>query len=98
MDDLFSDLRDDDFEEVESPFEGEGADIGFDDELDQLRTKSARTESAYGDMDEDDAFGDGRSGFALSNFNTSQKIILLALLLLDIVAVGFGLLVLTGRI
>ncbi len=98
MDDLFSDLRDDDFEEVESPaFETEAMGDGFDDEFDQLRTKSARTESSYDAMD-DDMLGDGRSGFAISNFTTSQKIILLALLLLDVVAVGFGLLVVMGRI
>ena len=44
MDDLFSDLRDDDFEEVESPtFETQPLnDDSFDDEFDQLRSKSAR--------------------------------------------------------
>ncbi|MCP4428000.1 MAG: hypothetical protein GY803_26235 [Chloroflexi bacterium] len=103
MDDLFSDLRDDDFEDAESPGVAapldsfsETAPSSFDDDFDQLRDKSARTDSTYDEMDTslDDEFDDGRTGFSLSVFTTPQKLILLALLLLDIVAVGFGVLVL----
>ena len=103
MDDLFDDIENEDFEDLDdSSFEAVESDAdSFDDEFDQLRRKSARTGSTYDDMDmsADDEFGsDSGSGFSLSNFTTSQKLILLALLMLDIVAVGFGVLVLLGRI
>ena len=105
MDDLFSDLRDDDFADSDLPETDQMNDlpqtrpIGVDDdEFDMLRQKTVRTESTYSGMDtSDDEFGSS-SGFSLNNFNTSQKLILLALLMLDIVAVGFGFLVLFGRI
>jgi hypothetical protein len=110
MDDLFSDLRDDDFGEETSPMGDLPATSQMgdlpqtrplsvdDDEFDMLRQKTVRTESTYSGMDtSDDEFGGG-SRFAISNFTTSQKLILLALLMLDIVAVGFGFLVLLGRI
>ncbi len=111
MDDLFSDLRDDDdFLEETSPI-GElpeteemgdlpqTAPLGVDDdEFDMLRQKTVRTESTYSGMDTADDEFDGGSGFSLNNFNTSQKLILLALLMLDIVAVGFGIMVVMGRI
>ena len=109
MDDLFSDLRDDDFGEETSPMGDLPAtsEMGNlpqtrplsvdDDEFDMLRQKTVRTESTYSGMDtSDDEFSSG-SGFSLSNFTSSQKLILLALLLLDVVAVGFGFLVLLGR-
>ncbi|MCA9974647.1 MAG: hypothetical protein KC413_02820, partial [Anaerolineales bacterium] len=67
-----------------------------DDEFDMLRQKTVRTESTYSGMDtSDDEFGGG-SRFSLSSFTTSQKLILLSLLMLDIVAVGFGFMVLLG--
>jgi hypothetical protein len=109
MDDLFSDLEDEefeDFEEIASPVlepvaAEEPAVEDFDDEFEQLRRKSARTGSSFDDMDTsvDDEFRpDEGSGFSLNNFTTSQKLVLLALLMIDIVAVGFGLLLLLGRI
>jgi hypothetical protein len=110
MDDLFSDLRDDDFLEETSPIGDlpETEQMGDlpqtqplsvdDDEFDMLRQKTVRTESTYSGMDTSDDEFDSGSGFSLNNFNTSQKLILLALLMLDIVAVGFGVMVLMGRI
>ncbi len=98
----FFNVDDDDFVEEDTPaFETPGqAEPDFDDTLDQLRDKSARTSASHDamDMSVDDEFSGGGSGFALSNFTTAQKLILLALLLLDIVAIGFGILVATGRI
>jgi hypothetical protein len=109
MDDLFSDLRDDDFLDETSPIgeadqmeelpETQPLDVDDDDEFDMLRQKSVRSGSTFDDMDTsvDDEFS-GSASFSLNNFDTSQKLILLALLMLDIVAVGFGILVLLGRI
>ena len=108
MDDLFSDLRDDDFLDETGPIgetdqmeelpETRPLDVD-DDEFDMLRQKSVRSGSTFDDMDTsvDDEFS-GSASFSLNNFDTSQKLILLALLMLDIVAVGFGILVLLGRI
>ena len=78
----------------------ETAPLDLDDEFDQLRRKTTRTGSTYDEMDTsvDSEFSDDSSGFSFSMFTTSQKLVLLALLLLDIVAVGFGFLVLLGRI
>jgi hypothetical protein len=110
MDDLFSDLRNDDFGDETSPMGDLPATDHMDDlpqtrplnvdddEFDMLRQKTVRTESTYSGMDtSDDEFGSG-SGFSLNNFDTSQKLILLSLLMLDIVAVGFGVMVLLGVI
>ncbi len=101
MNDLFSDLRDDDYDDdlPETSNLAETRPLSVDDdEFEMLRQKTVRTETTYSGMDtSDDEFGTG-SGFSLNNFTTSQKLILLALLLLDVVAVGFGFLVLLGRI
>ena len=104
MDDLFSDLRDSEFDDEESPGVTapmsdlpETAPLNFDDEFDQLRDKSARSDSIYSEMDTSlDGDSDSGSGFSLGMFSTSQKLVLLALLMLDIVAVAFGVLVLVG--
>lgn len=105
MDDLFSDLRDSEFDDEESPGVTapmadlpETAPLDFDDEFDQLRDKSARSESTYDEMDTslDDEFSDSGSGFSFGMFSTSQKLVLLALLMLDLVAVAFGVLLLVG--
>ena len=110
MDDLFNDLSDDDFGDEASPMGDLPATSQMgdspqtrplnvdDDEFDMLRQKTVRTESTYSGMDtSDDEFSSG-SGFSFNSFTSSQKLILLALLLLDVVAVGFGLLVVLGRI
>ncbi|MEJ2750572.1 MAG: hypothetical protein P8183_22105 [Anaerolineae bacterium] len=105
MDDLFSDLRDDDYLDETSPMDetGQMDDLPEtrplnvdDDEFDMLRQKTVRSGSTFDDMDTsvDEEFGG--SGFSLSSLTTSQKLILLSLLMLDIVAVGFGLLVFLG--
>jgi len=98
----FNLFDDDEFEETASPTlpTTEAVTPGFDDEIDQLRDKTARTSSTYDEMDMslDDLDAGGGFGFSLNEFTTSQKLILLALLMLDIVAVGFGLLILLGRV
>ncbi|MCA9926326.1 MAG: hypothetical protein KC419_27010 [Anaerolineales bacterium] len=101
--DLF---QDDDFSEEASVFEDEQP-SGFDDDLDfdSLRRQSARSGSAFDDMEtggmEDDGFegveSEGGSRFSLGNFTPGQRLILAILILLDIVAVLFGVLVITGR-
>lgn len=107
MDDLFSDLRDDDYLDETGPMgePGQMDDLPEtrplnveDDQFDMLRQKTVRSGSTFDDMDTsvDDEFGS--SGFSLSSLETSQKLILLSLLMLDIVAVGFGFLVLLGLI
>jgi hypothetical protein len=109
MDDLFSDLSDDEYLDETSPMndlpdtsemrelpDTRPLTVG-DDEFDMLRQKTVRTESTYSGMDTSD-YDDSSSGFSLSNFTTSQRLILVALLLLDVAAVGFGFLVLFGRI
>lgn len=110
MDDLFSDLRDDDFLDETSPIgdlpgtdqmdelpQTRPLDVD-DDEFDMLRQKSVRTESTYDGMDDSDAEFSSGSAFALSNFTSSQRLILLSLLMLDIVAIGFGVMILLGII
>ena len=98
----FNIFDDDDFEETASPplQTTDSAIPGFDDDLDQLRDKTTRTSSTYDEMDMslDDLDSGGQLDFSLSHFTTSQRLILLALLMLDIVAIGFGLLILLGRI
>lgn len=70
-----------------------------DDEFAHLRHKSARAGTVSSDMEmEEVAVGEGRfAAFSLSNFTTGQRLILAFLLLLDILMIGFGLLVITGR-
>jgi hypothetical protein len=54
-------------------------------------------------MDDDLAFDEelpassSDSGFSLSNFSSMQRLVLAILVLLDILAIGFALLVITGR-
>ncbi|GAB4264573.1 MAG: hypothetical protein Kow0080_03770 [Candidatus Promineifilaceae bacterium] len=70
-----------------------------DDEFARLRQKSARAGTVSDDMEmEEVTVGEGRfAAFSLSNFTTGQRLILAFLLLLDILMIGFGLLVITGR-
>ena len=110
----FDIFQDDDFSEDAEVFDDDqssGLDDGFD--LDNLRRQSARSGSAFDDMDttavveEDDAFddfeadegNDSRSGgrFSLSNFTPGQRLILALLFVLDILAIFFGIMVVTGR-
>lgn len=97
----FDDLRDEQFEEENPSLDS--ADI-FEDEFDQLRHHSARAGSTYDDMElehdqEEDPFAEnGRSPFSLGNFTPTQRLILALLVVLDILAIGFGVLVVLGRI
>lgn len=74
----------------------------FEDDLDfdQMRQQSERSESIYGDMETMDEGADagarGGSRFSLGNFTPGQRLILVLLVLLDIVAIGFGVLVVMG--
>ena len=73
------------------------------DEFDRLRRKSSRTGSMFDDMEGDDeAIAGDSSGssfaFSLSNFSTSQRLILAVLLLLDVLVIGLGILIWMGRI
>ena len=96
MTDLFSD---DDFD---IPDAAEDEDDGFD--LDSLRVSSARAGSMYDENMEDyeavidDPAAASSSGFSLANFSSGQKLVLSILLVLDIIAVGVGVAVVTGII
>jgi len=92
----------DDYEEEEEPDVVTVEDevfAGEEDEFDRLRRKSARSET----MDDELAFDEElpahsqHSGFSLSNFTSGQRLVLAVLVLLDILAIGFALLVITGR-
>ena len=99
MDD-FDDLRDDDFgfdDDFASDLPADTA-VEEPDQFDQLRETSARSETLYNDMD-DDAFNessDGGGGFSLSNFSPGQKLVLAILVVLNVLMIGFGLLVILG--
>lgn len=103
--DDFDSFFDDDFDANETSSETISSSRVDDDDLDfdQLRRQSARTGAAYDDMDMDD--GEflaeepaASSGFSLSNFTPGQRLILAVLVLLDILAIGFGVLVITGNV
>jgi len=99
-------FQDDDFSEEASVFEDEQS-SGFEDDLDfdSLRRQSARSGSTFDEMEmggmEEGGFEEIESGggsrFSLGNFTPGQRLILAILVLLDIVAVLFGVLVVTGR-
>lgn len=97
----FDDLRDDDFG-FDDDFAADLPTESFDevDQFDQLRETSARSETLYNEMD-DDVFNesnDGSNGFSLSNFSPGQKLVLAILVVLNVLMIGFGLLVITGII
>lgn len=101
MDD-FEDLRDDDFGFDDDFASDLPEDDAFDesDQFDQLRETSARSETLYNEMD-DDTFDEGGSsggGFSLSDFSPGQKLILAVLVVLNVLMLGFGLLVILGVI
>ena len=100
-------LFDDDEFELDDSLEGQENEIeasqddGFED---MFRQQSARTESSLDDMqfdDSDDEFledSGSRGGFSLANFSPLQRLILIFLILLDILAIGFGVLVIMGLV
>lgn len=94
----FTDFDDDEYEEDPNADEM--------DEFDQLRRRNVRTGSAFDDLEAEDA---GRqtavssssatsSSFALGNFSPGQRLVLALLVLLDILAVGFGVMIVAGVI
>ncbi len=102
MADDFSSFDNDSFDETPdwlvddddaAPGTGSGDD---DDQFEQLRQKSARSGSMYDDMEADGAGQSGGSSFSWSSFSSGQRLILALLIVIDIVAIGFGVLVVTG--
>lgn len=89
---------DDPIEEQDS-FDAPSQDDGFED---MFRQQAARSESSFDEMETDDDYFEAESssggGFSLGNFTSMQRLILISLVLLDIIAIGFGLLVLSGTI
>ncbi|MFQ5399820.1 MAG: hypothetical protein ACE5E7_09505 [Anaerolineae bacterium] len=90
MADVFSDLRDEEQEDATPEME---------DEFDELRRQSTRIATAFDDdldmgMDEPG----GLDGFSFSNFTPGQRLVLALLLVLDVVVIGIGVLIITGRI
>lgn len=64
----------------------------YDDEFEQLRQKSMRTSASFEDVDD---ISGGSAGI-LGRFTPAQRLILAALLLVDIIVIGIVLLVITG--
>jgi hypothetical protein len=102
MADDFSNFDDDSFDETpdwlvddDDAASATGTDYD-DDQFEQLRQKSARSGSMYDDMEADGAAQSGGSSFSWSNFSSGQRLVLALLIVLDIVAIGFGVLVVTG--
>ncbi len=106
----FDIFQDDDFSEDADVFGDEQPAISDDDfDMENLRRQSARSGSTFDEMDttavDDSNFDDfdagddsgSGSGFSLGNFTPGQRLILAVLVLLDIVAILFGVLVITGR-
>lgn len=66
------------------------------DDFDQLRRKSARTGSAFDDMELDD--DTASESISLSHLTPSQRVVLAVLLLLNVVVIVVGILLISGRI
>ncbi|MFT5195279.1 MAG: hypothetical protein ACI9EW_002058 [Cellvibrionaceae bacterium] len=66
----------------------------YDDEFEGLRAKSARRAAAYESVDVIDREQMG----ILDRFTPTQKMILAVFLVVDVIIIGFVLLVITGRI
>ena len=95
-DDSFDDTPDWLMDEEDAPSDGGSDD---DDQFEQLRQKSARSGSMYDEMETD---GEGQNGggssFSWSNFSSGQRVVLALLIVVDILAIGFGVLVVTGLV
>lgn len=104
MKDDFSDFRDDTFDDspdwLLDEDSGSGAPAGeMDDGLEQLRRKSARTGSMYDDIESgDEVRTSGSSSFSWSSFSSGQRLVLALLIVLDILAVAFGVMVIANII
>ncbi len=101
MDD-FSDLQDDEFNLDDPDFSSDFPSTSSpddSDQFDQLRRSSARSETMFDDFSEEELqeeSGGSESGFSMSNFTPIQRIILAVLVVLNIMMIGFGLLVILG--
>ncbi len=98
-DDSFDDtpdwLMEDDDDSIPADADIEGA--GDDDQFEQLRRQSARSGSMYDDMESDgDGESSGGSAFSWGSFSSGQRLVLAFLIVLDILAIGFGVMVLVG--
>lgn len=100
LSDDFLDPTDSDFAASDFAAEAPAIPEEIDDEFDQLRRKSARGETFDDELAEEDAFSldEGDAGFSMSNFSSGQRLVLAVLVLLDILMIGFGILVVTGRV
>lgn len=79
-------------------FEDQEAETQVEDEFDRLRQKSARTSSVFDEMEfEDDEETFEEEGF-FSQISPGQRLILAVLFLVDIVAIGIGVLLIMGVI
>lgn len=106
MTDDFSSFNDDSFDDTPdwllddeeiSPISDTVTEIEDDDEFEQLRQKSARSGSMYDEMEsESDDSAGSSSSFAWSSFSSGQRLILAFLVVLDILAIGFGVMVVAG--
>ncbi|MBK8985415.1 MAG: hypothetical protein IPM39_04930 [Chloroflexi bacterium] len=106
----FSRFSDDSFDETPdwlldddaTPLESATDDFetGGDDEFDQLRRKSTRTGSMQDEMEAAERTTATSSGgsFAWSKFTPGQRLVLALLILLNIIAVAFGVMVVAGII
>lgn len=72
-------------------------DDGFED---MFRQQAARTETSFDEMEADNYFEaeESGSGFSLGSFTAVQRLIIGLLVLLNILAIGFGVLLLTGTV
>lgn len=101
QDDFFDDLEfEDEGEEIEETpdwmafgeeLEEEEAEV---DQFDMLRQKSARAGSAFDDISEEDPFQDNSPMFSLQGLTSSQRTILVVLLLLNVLVIGTALVLL----
>lgn len=71
------------------------------DEFDQLRRKSARSGAMLDEMEEVEEMeaqpeARSRSAFSWSSFSPGQRLVLALLIVLDILAIAFGVMVITG--
>jgi hypothetical protein len=105
MADDFSSFDDDSFDDTpdwllddqdENSVSDAGAEVEDDDEFEQLRQKSARSGSMYDEMEADNQGQSGSSSFSWSSFSSGQRLVLALLIVLDILAIGLGVLVLAG--
>lgn len=100
-DDLFDDLE---FEDEADELEETPDWMAFaeevdeeDEEVDQfdvLRQKSARAGSAFDDISEEDPFQDNSPSFSLQHLTSSQRMILVVLLVLNVLVIGTALVLL----